>query len=159
MNRRYQSLKRKSKIVDAILYHIEKNLREYVIVSIIFLIGIIIGVLFINKTNNNQKEEITTYISTFITDLKESKSINEMALFLDSAKKNISLAFLLWFMVSTVIGIFIVYIIIGFKGFCLGYTISSITLTLGRRKRNFIFTFFSFFTKYYTNTIDFNAHS
>ena len=38
---------------------------------------------------------------------------------------------LIWFMGLTVIGIFVVYLIICFRGFCFGYTISSIILALG----------------------------
>lgn len=54
-----------------------------------------------------------------------------MVLLKDSIKKNIVLAIILWFMGSTVIGISIVYLIVAFRGFCLGYTISSVIATCG----------------------------
>lgn len=157
MNRRYKNIQNSSKIKEVILSHIENNLKEYLIVSLIFFIGIIVGVIFINKTSDVQRNEITTYVSSFSEELKENKSINEMALLLDSIKKNFLLAIFLWFMGSTVVGISIVYLIICFRGFCLGYTISSIILTLGTRKRNFIFNFSCFFAKCYICTVYINA--
>lgn len=135
MNRRYARKRRKtSKLKETLLAHIQNNLREYVIVTIIFLIGIIIGVIFINNISVEQKTEISNYIASFITNLKEDSNINEFALLKDSISKNCVLAIFLWFIGSTVIGMSIVYLTICFRGFCLGYTISSIVLTCGTGK-------------------------
>lgn len=135
MNRRYSRRTRKeSKLIKTLLNHLENNLREYIIITIIFLIGIIIGVIFINNTSVEQESEINNYISSFISNLKENSNINESALLKDSISKNCVLAIFLWFMGSTVIGISIVYLTICFRGFCLGYTISSIILTCGTGK-------------------------
>lgn len=134
MNRRYRRKKRTPKIKTAILTHIENNIKEYLIVTIIFIIGLIVGVIFINNINETQYLEITTYINSFIDGIKEDKNIDNFELLKDSVKKNVVLAVLLWFMGSTVIGMFIVYSIVCFRGFCLGYTISSIILCLGTGK-------------------------
>lgn len=135
MNRRYSRNNKPSKIKEILLSHLEKNLKEYLIITIIFFIGIIIGIIFINNASENQSNEISNYISSFIQELKESKDVNEISLLKDSIKKNCVLAITLWFMGSTVIGISIVYLTIAFRGFCLGYTISSIVFTCGIRKR------------------------
>ena len=141
MNRRYRRNRSKSKVKNAIMSHIENNMRQYLIITIIFLIGIVAGVIFINNTSEGQTSEITEYINTFTQDLKDNRNINNLLLLKESIKNNILLALFLWFMGSTVIGISIVYITICFRGFCLGYTISSIILTLGTRKRITFFTF------------------
>lgn len=133
MNRRYRRKRKESKIKQTILTHIENNIKEYAIVSLIFVIGIIIGVIFINNTSEEQYLEITTYINTFIEDIKENKNINSFNLLKDSIKNNCILAVFLWFMGSTVIGISVVHLTVCFRGFCLGYTISSIITTLGIR--------------------------
>lgn len=148
MNRRYKKRKKPSKLKEILYTHLENNIKEYLIVSIIFIIGIVIGVIFINNVSDNQSLEITNYISSFIQDLKNGESINDLLLLKDSIKKNLVLALLLWFMGSTVIGTSIVYLIICFRGFCLGYTISSIILTCGIRKRNCFFIILCAFTKY-----------
>lgn len=148
MNRRYEYKRKQSKIKELIISHLEKNIKEYAIISIIFFIGIIIGIIFINKASETQISEINNYIYTFVQDLKNDSNINELLLLKDSLKKNCVLAIFLWFMGSTVIGISIVYITICFRGFCLGYTISSIISSYGVRKGNFIFVFNNSFTKY-----------
>lgn len=152
MNLRYKRMQRTVELREFFSSYIEDNLKQYLIVSLVFLIGIITGVIFINKASENQKTEIIEYITPFITQLKDGGDINEIALLIDSIKKNILLAIFLWFMGSTVIGIFFVYLTICFKGFCLGYTISSIIFTIGIRKRNFIYKFCDFVTKYYFYT-------
>lgn len=153
MNRRYVRNSKTSKIKEALLIHLENNLREYIIITIIFFIGIIIGVIFINNTSEQQRLEIDNYISSFITNLKENKDVNELALLKDSIQKNCVLAIFLWFMGSTVIGISIAYLTICFRGFCLGYTISSIIFTCGTRKRVSFSIFYNIITKYLVYTV------
>lgn len=121
--------KKRSVIPNIIKEHIRNNKREYLIVCIIFLIGIVIGVMFINNINQNQKEEISDYLGTFIECLNTDYQIDTNNLLKNSIINNLILALSLWFIGSTVIGIPIVYIIIGIRGFCLGYTISSIMIT------------------------------
>ena len=134
MNRRYEYKRKESKIKELIVLHLENNIKEYTIISIIFFIGIIIGIIFINKASETQIFEINNYIYTFVQDLKNDSNINELLLLNDSLRKNCVLAIFLWFMGSTVIGISIVYITICFRGFCLGYTISSIISSYGLGK-------------------------
>lgn len=114
--------------------HIINNLKNYVLILIIFFIGIILGVLFINNTNETQQEEISGYINTLLDDTKKDISINSIDLFLSSIKKNLGLVCILWFAGLTVIGIFVVYAMIAFKGFSLGYSISAVIATIGIKK-------------------------
>lgn len=153
MNIRYRNDKKTSRLKEFVLTHIENNIKEYLIVTIIFFIGIIIGVIFINNVSENQSSEISNYISSFIGDLKEDSNVNDLLLLKESISKNILLAIFLWFMGSTVIGISIVYLTICFRGFCLGYTISSIILACGTRKGLTLFSFNNFITKYFIYTV------
>ena len=119
--------------VKNIIYnHIANNIKEYIIIILIFIIGIIAGVIFVNNSSDTQKSEISTYISNFITSLKDSENtIDKTALLKDTIKNNILLAILLWFMGCTVVGVPIVYAIIAYRGFTLSYTIASLMATLG----------------------------
>ena len=56
--------KRKNEIFTIVKDDIKNNLKSYAIIVIIFTVGIFLGVLFINQTE--QKEEITEYINTYI---------------------------------------------------------------------------------------------
>lgn len=69
--------KSKPRIKDIILNHIYQNLKSYIIVTIILLIGIIAGVIFINHITDNQKAEIGEYINEFLTSLKGNYEINK----------------------------------------------------------------------------------
>lgn len=114
--------------------HIKNNIKEYLIITIIFLIGIIIGVIFINNTNEAEKNQISEYITTFINCLKTDYTIDSNELLKSSIINNIILLILIWFMGMAVIGIPIVYIIILSKGFSLGYTLASGMAVLGLGK-------------------------
>lgn len=123
--------KKNSIIKTIIKEHISNNLKEYIIILTIFLIGIIIGITFINNSTPLQQTEISNYLQTFIQDLNGNKDINKIALLKESITENIILVISLWFIGSTVIGIPIVYATIGFRGFSLGYTVASAIATLG----------------------------
>lgn len=134
-NRKRQKLK----LRDIILNNIYNNLKEYIIVTVIFLIGIIAGVIFINNVNETQLSEITGYFSNFITALKGDYHINKGELLKNSLLDNLKLAIGMWFIGSTVIGMPIVLGIVLFRGFCLGYTISSSIAILGTQKGTVFF--------------------
>ena len=114
--------------------HIIKNIRAYIILTIIFLVGIIIGIIVVNNSNADNKNEINSYINNFITELKNGTKLNYGELLKTSFKNNFITVLIIWFMSSTVIGIPIVYGVIAYKGFALGYTISSVVSTLGTGK-------------------------
>lgn len=124
-------MKRRNSIIKT---HIENNLREYAIASIIFIIGILFGVIFINNLNDTQNNEIGNYISASLENLKESQDINQLLFIKETIKENLTFVILLWLMGSTVIGLLLVYIIVAFKGFCLSYTISAIFHVLNNGK-------------------------
>lgn len=124
----------KQNVKNVFIQYISNNIREYLIVTLIFLIGLILGIVFINNTNDIQKTDITNSINTFTVSIQSDQVVNQTALLRQSIISNIVLAFILWFTGSTVVGMPIVYGIVGFRGFCLGYTISSIIATLGTGK-------------------------
>ncbi len=140
--------RKNSKIKNIILTYIKNNLKEYTIITIIFLIGLIFGIIFINNAGKTQIDEITSYINNFVDSLKNNIEIDKAGLLKDTLISNFLLALSLWFVGSTVIGIPIVYGIIAYRGFCLGYTISSSIATLGTRKWNLIYTNIFITSKY-----------
>ena len=134
-NRRYRNTATNTNVIAI---HVQKNLKEYTIASIIFFIGILLGVFFTNNLNDVQTNDISTYITNSITVLKENSTLNEMQMLKENIKQDIFIVVLLWIMGSTVIGLLLVYLIICFKGFCLGYTVSCIVYVLRNRQRDFI---------------------
>lgn len=124
--------KKKSRISSIIKEEIANNIKSYIIITIIFLSGIFMGVLFINKTDT--KSDIEKYINTYIDETKMIQNGDYLIEISKEIKSDIILTVLLWFAGTTIIGIPIVLGIILFRGFCLGYTISACIMSLGKIK-------------------------
>lgn len=141
-----------------LLQHITSNLKDYLILSIVFIIGVMVGVIFINNSNEQSKNEISGYINGFIDTIKdENYEIDKWKLTKMSILENLKNVAIIWAAGSTIIGIPVIYVITSYKGFCIGYTISAIISSLGIGKRNSIFTCFVIFAKYYCDTYNFNV--
>ena len=116
----------------AIKEDIINNAKSYFIVITIFAVGIFLGVMLINQTEN--KSEIEKYIDTYVDETKAIQNGDYWGELKKDIKSNMILVFLLWFSGTTIIGIPIVLGIILFRGFCLGYTIASCVYALGKMK-------------------------
>lgn len=124
--------KKKSEILNIIKEEIISNYKSYILVIILFSVGLFLGVLFINQTKN--QENVIKYINTYIDEIKISESNSTIVQLKTDIKNNIFLVFILWFAGTTIVGIPIVFGIIIARGFCLGYTISACVITLGKIK-------------------------
>lgn len=122
------------KIIEIIQQHILNNKKEYLIVALLFIIGIFLGVFFINNSNEIQKNEINTYLTSFIDKMKNTENLDYGELLKISVGQNIFIAIVLWFFGTTVIGLPIVFSVVIYRGFCLGYTIAACSIILGFSK-------------------------
>ena len=124
--------KKKNEILLAIKENILNNTKSYFIVIIIYTVGIFLGVMFINQTEN--KSEIEKYINTYVDETKVLQNGDYLGELQKDIRNNVTLVLLLWFAGTTIIGIPIVLGIILFRGFSLGYTIASCVYVLGKVK-------------------------
>lgn len=129
-----KNLRKTNKIKSLIANNLIENKREYIIILILFIIGIFSGVLFVNNLKENQFNNISNYINTFIEKIKGIENINTLQILKTSVLQNIGLSLLICFFGTTVIGIPVVFGLIIYRGFCLGYTISSFISVLGTSK-------------------------
>lgn len=125
---------KENKIKNIIVEYIAQNIKAYIMLTIIFFIGLILGIIFVNNTKEAQSDQISTYINNFIDSIKENYQISKSKLLINSIKGNLYITIILWFLGSTVIGMPLIYLVIGYKGYCIGYTISSIIATIGTGK-------------------------
>ena len=77
------------------------------------------------------KEEIKIYINEFVNSIKSENSIDRVNILKNDIKNDFILGIIIWIVGSTVVGIPVVYAIIGYRGFCFGYTIGAIIAVLG----------------------------
>ena len=132
------------KIKETVITHILNNKKEYFMISLIFIIGILLGVFFVNNINDTQVETIKNYISDFVNTIKDGQTINNMDLLKQTLINNIIIASVIWFFGTTVIGLPIVFGLILYRGFILGYTISACISIMGLQG-GLIFTFSALF--------------
>lgn len=133
-------MKNKSNFLRILIEYVKNNIKEYSISTIIFIIGIFLGVMFINNTTQSQKDEINGYLTTYIETFRESE-VDSNELLRQNIKDNIILVATLWFAGSTIIGIPIVLGVIAYRGFCLGYTVAACSYVMGTFKSIIFSTF------------------
>ena len=114
--------------------YIKNNFKEYLLVCILFIIGIFIGVMTINFSNEKNIEEIEKVINEVVNNYKKVENINNLQLTFQSIKRNVLFAIILLTGGTTIIGLPIVLLSILIRGVILGFTISSITVALGTLK-------------------------
>ena len=118
-------------LLEMIKKHIVHNKKEYMVVALLFIAGIFLGVLFVNHIQESQKLEITSYFGAFVENMKNTDSLNYMDLLKTSIQQNGLLAIVLWFFGTTVIGLPVVFGVVLYRGFCLGYTIAVCISVMG----------------------------
>lgn len=126
--------KRKSVFRNTIINYINTNAKTYIIVTIMFLIGLVIAIISVNNSDDSQQNQISAYINNFITGVKSDYQISKMDVMKESIKNNFYMTLILWFLGSTIIGMPLIFIVIIYKGYSIGYTISSVIASLGMGK-------------------------
>lgn len=125
---------RKNKIKETIIRHIENNFKTYLVLIIVFFIGLILGIMFINNAQNDSQKEIDSYIHNFIEQINGNYQISKFDIFIKALKNNLITSILLWVLGCIVFGVPLIYLVIGYKGFCIGFSVSAIIASLGTGK-------------------------
>lgn len=122
------------KYKNVIKEHIINNFKLYFIIFCIFLIGLVMGIIFINRINDDQYQEIANYLQNFIESIKQNQIVSNIIVLKEAIKNNLGVMLLMWFLGLAVIGLPFIYVFIFYKGFCLGYTLSAMISVYGSIK-------------------------
>jgi stage II sporulation protein M len=123
-------LTRNNKLQESLSKHIKSNLGLYFIVFAFFAIGVAVGAFTVRALDDLQKQALIKYLQSFLQILT-SKSIDSPAVLKQSIKNNIQTVFLIWILGITIIGIPITLIIMGIRGFIIGFTVGFLIDGLG----------------------------
>lgn len=108
---------------------IKNQKKIYLLLGIIFTIGMLIGLLLLLFLSKNDKKIVVNEIYNFFNSIKNSNNINYSTSLLNSLFKNGIYVLSIWLFGLSVIGLPIVIIMLMFKGFIFGFSISSIIYT------------------------------
>lgn len=122
------------KIKEIIIEYLNNNSKEFILTIMVFIIGLFIGVMFVNNSLEDKTDLIFDYINKFIEYFKQKEQIDKSVLFINSIKNNLLLTIGLWLAGTTIFGMPVVLGIVLYRGFCLGATISSLNMVLGIKK-------------------------
>lgn len=98
--------------------------------------------------------EICSYVTNLKENIKSSENINKNVILLQSIQQNVVFVCLIWFLGCTIFGSFLIYAIILYKGFSLGYTVSAIIGSMGIKSRMYIFNLIFTITEYCFSSSD-----
>ena len=115
-----------------------ENYREYSLVGLILIIGLIIGVMIVNNSSEDKMQEMSSYVGEFVTKFKNIEDLSTAELIGVSIKNNIILALILWLAGTTIIGLPVVLIMILYRGLAIGYTVAVFSYSLGKLHRSII---------------------
>lgn len=113
-------------IKQLVINHISENINIYFKVLIIFLIGIGIGIAFVNQLPETGLQNINEYITNSINALKNNNEISRFQMLKSSLFKNVVIVLIIWFLGLTLVGSFILYFIAFIIGITFGYTLAAI---------------------------------
>lgn len=115
-----------AKVKQALAGYILDNIALYVTVSLIFALGITLGVFSVRILPEPQIRELKDYLEAFLLGLNAHTGLEPLGVVKNAFTQNLKLFLLLWVMGITMIGIPGAILILCIKGFTLGFTVSFI---------------------------------
>lgn len=104
--------------------------KMYLVLVVLLAIGCLVGLVFPCLLTVDNKELLKTSISSFFNNVMNNKLDYKMGL-MNSFISNFSLLFGIWLLGISIIGIPIILILLVYKGFIFGFSISSIIQIYG----------------------------
>lgn len=119
-----------NKFKQGLSNHIKSNIYLYLLVLAFFSIGIAAGAFTVKALDEVQRQSLFKYIQGFFQVLAD-QSIDNTAVLKQSIINSVQTVAAVWILGITIIGIPITLLIIGVRGFILGFTIGFLIDSLG----------------------------
>jgi stage II sporulation protein M len=102
----------------------------YLLVIVIFAAGIAAGAFTVKALDDVQKQSLIKYLQGFFQILTSQK-VDSAAVLVQSIKNNIQTIVIIWVLGITIIGIPVTLLVIGIRGFIIGFTVGFLINGLG----------------------------
>jgi stage II sporulation protein M len=116
---------------ETIRKHLSSNIISYGVIAFFFILGISLGALTVSNIDIDTKSDIKAYIDGFIN-ISKVDEVHSIEILKQSIKFNLVTSAALFLCGLTYAGLLFVPLIIGFRGFCIGFTIAFLTDSLGQ---------------------------
>lgn len=104
----------------SVLYnYLNQNKKSFLIIVGTLFIGMVLGIILINHTSNEEMLKINSYVNGLIKNVENIDNINKTKVFFQSVKQNVSFAFIVWLLGCTIMGSVLVHLAVFYKGFSL----------------------------------------
>jgi len=115
---------------DTIRRHLADNIWIYIIVILMFILGISLGAMTVNNIDEVSKSDARTYIEGFL-ELTSRNELQPAYILKQSIKFNLYFSLVLFFSGLVYLGIVLIPVLIAFRGFCIGFSIAFLTENFG----------------------------
>ncbi|MFA5524262.1 MAG: stage II sporulation protein M [Tissierellales bacterium] len=117
-------------IKDAFYKNIKDNFTLYFLLALALMIGISAGAITVNILNEDQSQNLISFLDSFFKVLSQEK-IDSFTLLKHSFINNFQTIIIIWILGITVIGLPIIIIIVVLRGFIVGFTVGFLINELG----------------------------
>ena len=97
-----------------------------VILFIVFLIGLLFGSIYISVLNNSNKKVVIDHVRNYFSSFENIRFKDKLDIFKNTLSKNLIYFISIWLLGLSIIGIPLIIIMLFFKSFITGFSISSI---------------------------------
>ena len=132
------------KIRELVVQHMKNNLNKYIFLMLAFIIGVSTGAFTVNGLSVIQRDELSNYFQGFLQ-LLDYQKIDNGELLRIAFFENIKIVLILWVLGIMIIGIPFIFLIIGIRGFIIGFSSGFIIKIMGLK--GILFTLFALVPK------------
>lgn len=118
------------RINETAIKHIQGNLITYFFVLLFFMIGISSGAFMSKALTETENKELIVYLKNFFS-IVDSKAIDNFSILKQSLLNNFQTGIIIWVLGVTVIGIPLILLLIGVRGFIIGFTVGFFVKQMG----------------------------
>ncbi len=120
------------KIMDKFFEMLKINKRIFVFLLVIIVLGIISGAIFSVMISNEDKTMVADYLNNFFNKLN-SNTLNYKNSFLNCFVFTVIFDFIIWLLGISVIGFFVILIMVFLKSFVVGFSVASLIINFRLR--------------------------